>query len=157
MHIVYVHQTEIKSNEIQSIPMFLHQHTHTHVHVTSNMVSQLDKHPVWRLPSAIGEPVTTEQTILRQSKRSRSSPANMQTRLSLERVKARLQRAQASLSGVFKMPTHSASAAPAWMMADSRTQTGYPASYSSTLKLMEQTLTHICRAPPPFSGDSKYQ
>lgn len=73
----------IEEKRNQSIPIFLHKHTHA----TSDTASQLDKHPVWRPPSAIGETVTTEQTILRQSKRSRSSPANRQTRLSLERVK----------------------------------------------------------------------
>lgn len=68
-------------------------HIHTHAYATSHMVSQLDKHPVWRPPSAIGETVTTEQTILRQSKRIGSPLANRQTGLSLEPVKARLQMA----------------------------------------------------------------
>lgn len=74
----YLHWTALSSNDNQS--------THTRTCATSNAVSQLDKHPVCRPPSAIGETVTTEQTILWQSKWSRSSPANsalIRTRKSL--------------------------------------------------------------------------
>lgn len=90
---------------------------HTHTHTPPNGVSQLDKHPVWRPPSATGETVTTEQTHLDslwQIKHGSDSPANTLTHFSLVRVKL----CPIATRLFWLMPTQSVSCVTAWMRSD---------------------------------------